>query len=290
MKSSIAFKAALLCAAIIGTAARAADDNLKTGGPYVPTPQSVVDSMLRMAAVNEKDYVIDLGSGDGVIVLTAARQFKASGMGVDIDADLVKLSNASAQKFGVASRVRFVQEDVFKADLSKASVLTLYLLPSMMMNLRTKIFNELKPGTRVVSHDYHFGDWSADDSISFEVPEKESVTGVPKATVLLWFVPARVAGTWEVKTAAGDTYQVALNQRFQVIDGTASAGGGRPVKAQNLTLRGNDISFALPDAKGQARFTGRINGDAMEGSLEAPGKAAQRWTAMRTAARKVVIE
>ena len=160
---------------------------------------------------------------------------------------------------------------------------------SMMMNLRTKIFNELKPGTRVVSHDYHFGDWSADDSISFEVPEKESVTGVPKATVLLWFVPARVAGTWEVKTAAGDTYQVALNQRFQVIDGTASA-GGRPVKAQNLTLRGNDISFALPDAKGQARFTGRINGDAMEGSLEAPGKAAQRWTAMRTAAGKVVIE
>jgi len=182
-----------------------------------------------------------------------------------------------------------VQEDVFKADLSKASVLTLYLLPSMMMNLRTKIFNELKPGTRVVSHDYHFGDWSADDSISFEVPEKESVTGVPKATVLLWFVPARVAGTWEVKTAAGETYQVALNQRFQVIDGTASA-GGRPVKAQNLTLRGNDISFALPDAKGQARFTGRINGDAMEGSLEAPGKAAQRWTAMRTAAGKVVIE
>ena len=242
-----------------------------------------------MAAVNEKDYVIDLGSGDGVIVLTAARQFKASGMGVEIDPDLVKLSNASAQKFGIASRVRFVQEDVFKADLSKASVLTLYLLPSMMMNLRTKIFNELKPGTRVVSHDYHFGDWSADDSISFEVPEKESVTGVPKATVLLWFVPARVAGTWDLKTAAGETYQVALNQRFQVIEGTASA-GGRPVKAQNLTLRGNDISFVLPDAKGQARFTGRINGDAMEGSLEAPGKASQRWTAMRTAAGKVVIE
>jgi hypothetical protein len=112
---------------------------------------------------------------------------------------------------------------------------------------------------------------------------------VPKATVLLWFVPARVAGTWDLKTAAGETYQVALNQRFQVIEGTASA-GGRPVKAQNLTLRGNDISFVLPDAKGQARFTGRINGDAMEGSLEAPGKASQRWTAMRTAAGKVVIE
>src|SRR4029078_13432780 len=113
---------------------------------------------------SEKDQWIGLASADGVIVLTAARQFKARGMGVEIDPDLVKLSNASAQKFGIASRVRFVQEDGFKADLSKASVLTLYPLPSMMMNLRTKIFIELKPGTRVVSHDYHFGDWLADDS------------------------------------------------------------------------------------------------------------------------------
>jgi hypothetical protein len=291
MKRRTLFRAALLGAVFLAASARAADiSDLKTGGPYVPTPQSVVDSMLRMAAVNEKDYVIDLGSGDGVIVLTAARQFKASGLGVEIDPDLVKLSNASALKFGIASRVRFVQEDVFKADLSKASVLTLYLLPSMMMNLRAKIFNELKPGTRVVSHDYHFGDWSSDDSISFDVPEKESVTGVPKATVLLWFVPARVAGNWEVKTAAGETYQVALNQRFQVIEGTATA-GGKPVKAQNLILRGNDIAFAVPDGKGLSRFSGRVYGEAMEGTVEASGgKPAQRWTATLTAAGKVVIE
>ncbi len=114
----------------------------------------------------------------------------------------------SAQKLGVAARVRFVQQDVFKTDLSQASVLTLYLLPGMMMNLRTKLFNELKPGTRVVSHDYHLGDWSADDSISLDVPEKESVTGVPRATVLLWNVPARIAGTWEVKVAGGATYEL----------------------------------------------------------------------------------
>src|SRR3954465_5606459 len=119
MRRSLQLIAALVFAAAT-VAAHAADDNLKTGGPYVPTPQSVVDSMLRMAAVTEKDYVIDLGSGDGVIVLTAARHFKASGMGVDIDPDLVKLSNASAQKFGVGARARFVQEDVFKTDLSKA--------------------------------------------------------------------------------------------------------------------------------------------------------------------------
>jgi phospholipid N-methyltransferase len=290
MKRSITFTSSVVFAAVIWGAAHAADDNLKTGGPYVPTPQSVVDSMLRMAAVNEKDYVIDLGSGDGIIVLTAARQFKASGMGVDIDPDLVKQSNASAQKHGIAARVRFVQEDVFKTDVSKASVLTLYLLPAMMLNLRTKLFNELKPGTRVVSHDYHLGDWSPDDSISFEVPEKESVTGVPRATVLLWYVPARVAGNWELKMAAGETYQVVLNQRFQIIEGTAS-GAGKPVKAQNLTLRGNDIAFVVPEGKGLSRFSGRVNGDAMEGTVESTGgKAAQRWTATRTAAAKVVIE
>jgi precorrin-6B methylase 2 len=290
MYRSIAFKAVVLLAAAVFATAHAADENLKTGGPYVPTPQVVVDNMLRIAAVNENDYVIDLGSGDGIIVLTAARQFKAGGMGVDIDPELVKLSNASAQKFGVASRVHFVREDVFKADLSKASVLTLYLLPGMMMNLRTKLFNELKPGTRVVSHDYHFGDWSPDDSISLDVPEKESVTGVPRATVLLWYVPARLAGNWEVRVAGGETYQLTLKQRFQTLDGTASF-AGKPLKPQYLTLRGNDFAFALPDGKGMARFSGHANGDAMEGAVEfSGGKPAQRWMATRTATSKVITE
>ena len=281
---------AYLAFACASAAAQAADDNLKTGGPYVPTPQVVVDGMLRMAGVNANDYVIDLGSGDGVIVLTAARQFKASGMGVDIDPDLVKLSNASAQKFGVADRARFVREDVFKADLSKASVLTLYLLPGMMMNLRTKLFNELKPGTRVVSHDYHFGDWTSDDSIGLDVPEKESITGVPRATIMLWYVPARIAGTWDVKVAGGETYQLALKQRFQVVEGTASA-AGKPLRPQNLALRGNDFGFALPEGKGTARFSGRVNGETMEGSVELPGgKVTQRWTATRMAVGKVITE
>ena len=282
-------KAALAGAALFFSTAHAADiSELKTGGPYVPTPQSVVDAMLRMAAVTEKDYLIDLGSGDGVIVLTAARQFKASGMGVDIDPDLVKQSNASAQKQGVAARVKFVQEDVFKTDISKASVLTLYLLPGMMLNLRTKIFNELKPGTRIVSHDYHFGEWSPDDSISFDVPEKESVTGVPKANVLLWLAPAKVAGTWEIKTG-GETYQVVMKQRFQTLEGTAMV-AGKPAKLQNATLRGVEISFVLPEAKGLARFSGRVNGETMEGTVEAPGKSQERWTATRVSAGKVAID
>ena len=276
--------AAWLCA---GHAA----ENLQTGGPYVPTPRVVVDQMLRFANVGAKDFVIDLGSGDGVIVLTAAKELNASGMGVDIDADLVKLSNNTAQKLGIAERVSFVQLDVFKADLSKASVLTLYLLPAMMLDLRSKIFNELNPGARIVSHDYHFGSqWTPDDQISFEVPEKESVTGIPKATIYLWHVPARIAGTWQIKTSAGENYELTLKQRFQNVEGSVTA-AGKMLRPQQLALRGTEFSFALPDGKGDARFSGRVKGDAMEGTVELPGaKPAARWSALRTATGAVAID
>lgn len=278
----------LLAALALGCAAHAADD-FKTGGPYVPTPQVVVDQMLRLAGVGERDFVIDLGSGDGVIVLTAAKQFKAAGMGVDIDPELVKLSNDTARMLGVAERARFLQQDVYKADLSRASVLTLYLLPPMMLSLRPKIFNELKPGARVVSHDYHLGEWEPDDQISFDVPEKEKVNGVPQATIYLWHVPARVAGKWEVRVAGGETYELNLRQRFQVVEGSVAA-GGRPLRPQQLKLRGSEFSFALPDGKGMARFSGRVTDGAMEGVVEMPGaKAPARWTAVRTAAGAVNI-
>lgn len=281
---------ALLIALALWVAPATAAEIERTGGPYVPTPQVVVEHMLRMASVRDSDYVIDLGSGDGVIVLTAAQRYKAGGMGVEIDPELVKLSNEKAQKLGVAARVKFVQQDVFKTDLGNASVLTLYLLPAMMLNLRTKIFNELKPGVRVVSHDYHLGEWRPDDEFSFDVPEKETITGVPRANVLLWYVPARIAGTWEIKVAGGATYEAALKQRFQVVEGTVSA-AGKALKPQYLTLRGNDFSFALPDGKGAAQFAGRANGDMMEGTVELPGgKAPARWTATRTVAGKVVTE
>jgi hypothetical protein len=281
----------LLIALWVSAAPAWAADIERTGGPYVPTPQVVVDQMLRIADVRASDYVIDLGSGDGVIVLTAARQFKAAGMGVDIDPDLVRLSNDSARKLGVADRVRFVQQDVFKTDIGKASVLTLYLLPDMMINLRAKIFNELKPGARVVSHDYHFGNgWLPDDSYEFAVPEKEKITGAPTAIVYLWIVPARIAGTWQLKVAGGNAYEITLRQRFQSVEGSAVA-GGKPLLPRPLTLRGNDLSFALPDGDGVARFSGRVNGEVMEGTVELPGaKAPARWTATRTVAATVVTE
>ena len=292
MKRSIFSAATLFAAFFIAMPGVAQDiDKLKTGGPFVPTPQVVVDQMLRLGAVNEKDYVIDLGSGDGIIVLTAARSFKAGGMGIDIDPDLVKQSNASAQKSGVADRVKFVQMDVFKADLSKASVLTLYLLPGMMMNLRSKIFNELSPGVRVISHDYHFGDWSPDDSVGFDVPEKEMVTGVPRATVYKWLVPAKIAGKWEIKVTGGETYELNLKQRFQNIVESSASSGSKALKPQSVSIKGAEISFMLPDGKGMARFSGRIDGDSMEGMVDlAGGKTMARWTARRTTTAAVLTE
>ena len=278
----------MLAAFALGCAAHAADD-FKFGGPYVPTPQVVVDQMLLMANVGERDFVVDLGSGDGVIVLTAAKHFKAAGMGVDIDPELVKLSNDRAKKLGVADRVRFLEQDVYKADLSRASVLTLYLLPKMMLSLRAKLFNELKPGVRVVSHDYDLGDWQPDDQIGLDVPEKEAVTGVPQATIYLWTVPARIAGTWEIRVAGGKTYELNLRQRFQTVGGSVTA-AGKPERAPQFALRGNDFSFSFREGKGVARFSGRVADNAMDGVLELPEGASARWSAVRTKIGVVSID
>lgn len=253
----------------------------RTGGPYVPTPQVVVDEMLRMAKVGPNDFVVDLGSGDGIIVLTAALRYKARGFGVDIDPDLVRLSNSEAQRLGIADRARFFVQDVFRADISKATVVTLYLLPGMMVNLRPKIFGELKPGTRVVSHDYHFGsEWMPDEQYTWDVPEKEKVNGVPSATVYLWIVPAKIAGRWQVRIAspAVAQYEVALRQQYQNFDGTA--GGTR---LSYTRLRGEEIVFALPVAAGRHLFKGRVAGDTMEGTVElAGGRGTAKWSATRT--------
>ncbi len=255
----------------------------RSGGPYVPTPQVVVDQMLRMANVGAKDFVVDLGSGDGVIVLTAASQLKASGYGVDIDPALVTRANAEARKLGIADRATFHVQDVFKADLSRASVITLYLLPSMMVNLRPKIFLEARPGTRVVSHDYSFDEWQPDDQIAFDVPEKEKVNGVPRATISLWIVPARVHGRWQVQVEGAQQYDIALRQKYQVISGSADA-WGRPVRLTFASVRGEEIAFTVMDGAGRRNFKGTAGPDAMHGTVELGGGRTARWTAKRSAA------
>jgi hypothetical protein len=253
----------------------------RTGGPYVPTPKIVVDQMLAMANVGPKDFVIDLGSGDGVIVLTAARQFNARGYGVDIDPELVRQSNAEAKRSGVADKVAFHVQDVFKADLSKATVITLYLLPSMMVNLRSKIFLEAQPGTRVVSHDYNFDEWRPDDQIVLDVPEKEKINGVPKATILLWIVPAKVAGSWQVQLDSGEKYEVALRQNYQVVNGTATSAEGAASKLGQIAVRGREITFALGEGNARRQFRGTVSGESMQGNVSLGGGRSARWTAKR---------
>ena len=151
--------------------------------PYVPTPQSVVDAMLNMAAVNKNDVVYDLGCGDGRIVITAAKKYGARGVGIDIDPERIKEANANAKEAGVSDRVKFIEQDLFLTDFREASVVTLYLLPDINLKLRPKLLSELKPGTRVVSHAFDMGDWKPDKSVSVDsyrtiyfwvIPEKKS--------------------------------------------------------------------------------------------------------------------
>lgn len=252
----------------------------REGGPYVPTPNVVVDQMLGFAKVGAGDFVIDLGSGDGVIVLTAAHKLKSSGYGVDIDEELIRLSNQRAKTLGVSDRVRFEARDIFKTDVSKATVVTLYLLPEFMRRLRPKLFNELKPGTRIVSHDYHFDEWQHDDNISFDVPEKEFISGVPHATLYLWIVPARVDGAWRMQVDGGAEYNVLLKQRYQNLEGTVET-TGRQAGLLDPKMKGTEINFVLMQGASRGQFTGRVNGNRMEGTASFGDGKTLRWSASR---------
>jgi ubiquinone/menaquinone biosynthesis C-methylase UbiE len=185
------------CAAVIVlaavSAAAIAQEPVLSGGPYVPTPQRVVETMLGMARVTDRDFVIDLGSGDGRIVIAAAQQYGARGKGYDIDDELVARSNTKVRDLKLEQRVLFEQRDVLQADIREATVITLYLLPEMMQALRGKLLRELRPGTRIVSHDFDFGDWKPERTVQLELDEKYAVTGSWTSTVYLWTVPSRAA-------------------------------------------------------------------------------------------------
>src|SRR6476661_4984507 len=163
--------------------------------PYVQTPQNVVDKMLETAKVGPRDYVIDLGSGDGRMVITAAKRYGAKGFGVDLDRRLVTLSNRLAAKAGVADRAVFYERDIYETDLSPASVVTIYLLPEVNLMMRPKLLVMLKPGTRVVSHDYDMGEWPPDLTFTMDAPDK-TVGRDKKSKVFYWVVPGRASGKW----------------------------------------------------------------------------------------------
>lgn len=162
------------------------------GAPYVPTPNSIADRLLALANIGPQDYVIDLGSGDGRLVITAVAKYKArGGTGIEIDPALAKQANDNAQKAGVGDRVKFVAGDLFAANIEQATVVTLYLLPSMLGDVEKKLAKELKPGTRVVSHDYPLPSWSPVDVVTFDSPEKVAISGTARTVLLLYRVPER---------------------------------------------------------------------------------------------------
>ncbi len=250
----------------------------RTGGPYVPTPWPVVDQMIRAAAIVASDLVMDLGSGDGRLVIAAAQRHGSRGFGVDIDPELVRLANQNAEKEGVGKRVRFEQRDIFDTDVREATVLTLYLLPGMMLKLRPRLLADLRPGTRIVAHDYHFGEWRADSQLTFDVPEKLAITGVPNATVYHWTVPARMAGRWRVSAPAAsglDGASLDLRQTFQDFDGSVTVSGQSAQRVDATSLRGGQFRFASVvegrgGKPGRAVFRGQVDGARMDGTIELP--------------------
>jgi len=253
--------------------------------PYVPTPQIVVDEMLKMAGVTAKDYVVDLGSGDGRMIITAAQKYNANGLGVDIDPKLVELANRNARNEAVGDRAKFIEQDMFKADLSKASVVTLYVLPDFMEKLRPKLLRELKPGARIVAHDYYMSDWSSDRDAEMNVPEKKAANGTEKAYLYLWTVPAVVQGDWRINWDLGggksQIIVLAFNQRYQVINASAANRDGE-MKIANATIKGDDIDFFLTIGAVNYRFTGKVQGDRMSGNaVTGAGGKPVPWSATK---------
>jgi hypothetical protein len=246
--------------------------------PYVPTPQVVVERMLGMAGVKQGDMLIDLGSGDGRLVITAAKEYGAHGFGVEIDPKLVSRSNQAAERAGVADRVTFLRQDLFETDFREADVLTLYLLPDVNMALRPKILAELKPGTRVVSHDYGMRDWQPDAQAKVPAPDK-SVGLRKESQVYLWIVPAKVAGAWDVDIGdpkAGDAKRISLSlaQQFQKVSGSARAAGA-DVPLSDARLRGADLRLMLPAGVYDAQpveLIGRVSGAGIEGRAVGGGR------------------
>jgi len=257
--------------------------------PYVPTPQVVVERMLEIARVGPGDFLADLGSGDGRIVITAARKFGARGFGVDLDPERIKDSNDNARRAGVADKVTFYQRNLFDTDLSAATVITLYLLPRVNLDLRPMLLG-LQPGTRLVSHDFDMGDWQADTHVTMRAEDKYA-GAAGSSDIYFWVVPARVAGVWQWELQLSGkplAYELKLDQRYQRISGSVAV-GGRPVKLQEARLRGGEISFGFTtDVNGSPvkhQFTGKVSGNAVEGSARLSGarlEGRHDWSARRT--------
>ena len=235
---------------------------------WVPTPDEVVDRMLRMAQVTSSDLVYDLGAGDGKIAIAAAKKFGARSVGIEYNPEMAKFAQGNAEKAGVTGKARIVNGDIFATDFTQATVITMYLLPALNLKLRPQILS-MRPGTRVVSHSFTMEDWEPDETSNMD-----------GRRAYFWVVPANVNGGWALETGADKT-ELAFEQRFQKIEGSIGLGhtqGG----LRDARLRGANISFAYVDNNGVLRnYTGRVTGGKMEGTFRADNGTEGRWSATK---------
>lgn len=275
--------------AVISTLALVVPDRLagqQTSAPsrapdvhFVPTDTTKVREMLTAAHVDSGDLVFDLGCGDGRIVITAVKKYGARGVCVDIDPVRIKESRNNADTAGVRKRIQFVEGDLFEQDLAPATVVTLYLLPSLNERLRPKLFKELRPGTRVVSNAFDMGAWKPDRTLDIKTS-----SGM-QSYAFLWIIPADVSGEWRLEPqggGAGKPYTLDLKQKYQELSGTASS-GGKAAPLSNLRVKGDSLSFTLHGG-GEAQgleFTGRVSGDKASGTTRGRG-GGWFWAAERT--------
>lgn len=270
---SVVFRSFFLVAAILAAlflsvakaVAQPAQSDVALDVVYIPTPQSLVERMLEIAEVKPGELVMDLGCGDGRMVVTAANKFGARGVGVDIDPVRINEARENARRAGVADKVELRIGDLFEVDISKADVLAIYLLNEINERLRPKILATMKPGSRVVSHAFHMGDWKPDELRTFV-----------EGQVYFWVVPAQVRGRWQVRQGA-NRFDLALDQKYQYFTGNATI-DGRSVPVREGRINGTEISYVIEDRPGQSRsYTGRINGD----RIESVGSGQPAWQAVR---------
>jgi hypothetical protein len=270
-------RSALALAACLALPAVGHGQGYLSNAPYVPTPQSTVDRMLELAKVGPNDFVIDLGSGDGRIPITAAKRFGARAVGVEIEADLI-----DARWAGVADRVTFRTEDLFTTDLRPASVLTLYLFRELNIQLRPRILEQMRPGARVVTHDWDMGEWEPDVAEISPAPDKP--VGLDRnSKIFLWFIPPKLAGRWRLETtlAPGRTANVMLAQEFQRFDGAIEDDGARH-QVTGGRARGTAVKFTVPGASPwSGAYEGAADGNVLRGEILRDGAVAGRFTATR---------
>ena len=231
---------------------------------FVPTPHEVVAAMLKVANVRRSDVLYDLGSGDGRIVIAAAKKYGTRGTGIDIDSVRVAEGRRGARQAGVTDKAKFQQADLFQTDLRDATVVTLYLLPTLNVKLRPKLFSELRPGSRVVSHAFDMGNWKADSTFM-----------VGTSAVFYWVIPANVGGEWAVSAPGGKQYTLRLTQKFQHVEGTVEL-NGKTMPVSSAGVHGDKVVLEIPDPAGPVRLVGRVMDDVITGT-----QRGSKWSARR---------